>query len=84
MKSCIRWANTWVFGFALILWCAQVQAHKASDAYLQIDANSADVSLRWDIALRDLDAALDIDTNQNGQLAWGEVKCAFKPTPWRG
>ncbi len=29
--------------------------------------------MQWRIALRDLDALLDIDTNGDGQLIWGEV-----------
>ncbi|VWX62412.1 conserved membrane hypothetical protein [Burkholderiales bacterium 8X] len=50
-------------------------AHKASDAYLQIQrADDHTFDLRWDIALRDLDAALDLDTDANGKLNWGEVR----------
>jgi hypothetical protein len=52
-------------------------AHKASDSYLQIDAGTKGTSVRWDIALRDLDAAIDIDTNEDGRLTWGEVKAAW-------
>ena len=53
------------------------QAHKASDSYLQIDAGRETVAVRWDIALRDLDAVLDIDTDEDGTLTWGEVKAAW-------
>ncbi|HEY8707654.1 MAG TPA: HupE/UreJ family protein, partial [Burkholderiaceae bacterium] len=53
------------------------QAHKSSDSYLQIDATGKDLAVRWDIALRDLDNALDIDTNEDGKLTWGEVKAAW-------
>ena len=53
-------------------------AHKASDSYLQIDAGaSTGIAVRWDIALRDLDAALDLDTDEDGKLTWGEVKAAW-------
>lgn len=52
-------------------------AHKESDAYvsLRIDAQHPD-ELRgeWDIALRDLDFALGIDSNHDGGITWGEVK----------
>ena len=37
------------------------QAHKASDAYLQLSRSADQLNLRWDISLRDLDAMLDID-----------------------
>ena len=29
--------------------------------------------MRWDIALRDLDVALDLDSDADGKLTWGEV-----------
>ena len=60
----------------LTLAAASAFAHKASDSYLQIDAASAGTSVRWDIALRDLDAALDLDADEDGKLTWGEVKAA--------
>ena len=63
-------------GCVLALAAASAFAHKASDSYLQIDAVSAGTSVRWDIALRDLDAALDLDADEDGKLTWGEVKAA--------
>jgi hypothetical protein len=52
-------------------------AHKASDAYLQMRSGDAGLALRLDVALRDLDAAIDLDANGDGQLSWGEVKVAW-------
>jgi HupE / UreJ protein len=52
-------------------------AHKSSDSYLQIDAADNGLTVRWDIALRDLDAALDLDADEDGKLTWGEVKTAW-------
>lgn len=52
-------------------------AHKASDSYLQLDVAPNDLTVRWDIALRDLDVALDLDTDADGKLSWGEVKAAW-------
>jgi hypothetical protein len=66
---------------ALLALCAFAglsHAHKASDSYLQIDAGApTGIAVRWDIALRDLDAALDLDGDQDGRLTWGEVKAAW-------
>jgi HupE / UreJ protein len=60
--------------FALLLWCCgSAWAHKPSDAYLFVVADGAQLSARWDIALRDLDAALDLDDDGNRELIWGEV-----------
>ena len=69
--------------FAILLsalacaWAAPAAAHKASDAYLQLDATASALTLRIDVALRDLDAALDLDADANGRLTWGEVKAGW-------
>jgi hypothetical protein len=60
------------FGLATL-----AHAHKSSDSYLQIDAADKGLTVRWDIALRDLDAALDLDADEDGKLTWGEVKAAW-------
>ena len=50
-------------------------AHKASDAYLQLHRTADNMlAARWDIALRDLDATLDLDVNADRKLSWGEVR----------
>ena len=49
-------------------------AHKPSDSYLTIGAsNSTTVTVRWDIALRDLELPLHLDANGDGQITWGEL-----------
>ena len=62
---------------ALSLITADVQAHKSSDAYLFFDQQADRTSLRWDIALRDLDAALTLDADGDRALTWGEVRTAW-------
>lgn len=59
---------------ALLFAAAPAHAHKASDAYLQLHRSGDTLDLRWDIALRDLDAMLDLDTNADRKLSWGEVR----------
>ena len=66
-----------VVGAWLAVIAGGVAAHKASDAYLQIAASAGRVDVRWDIALRDLDVALDLDTDADGKLTWGEVRVAW-------
>jgi hypothetical protein len=65
-----------VIAFAIVL-AAPACAHKASDAYLVLDETPAGLSVRWDIALRDLDAALDLDADGDGRLTWGEIRTAW-------
>ena len=64
--------------FALLLQAASLTAwaHKPSDSYLTMraTAGSNDIAVRWDIALRDLDYALQLDRDGNGELTWGEVR----------
>lgn len=52
-------------------------AHKASDAYLQLKSSETGLSVRLDVALRDLDAALDLDADGDGRLTWGEIRTAW-------
>lgn len=51
-------------------------AHAGSNAYLVIDATSAEVQLRWDLALRDADLALGLDADGDGLITWGETRAA--------
>jgi len=60
-----------IVGALLLLGAAAAFAHKASDSYLQITASPGRVDVRWDIALRDLDVALDLDGDADGKLTWG-------------
>ena len=61
---------------ALLLMTLQpiAQAHKPSDSYLTVNVRAAAIEGRWDIALRDLDFALTLDADGNGELTWGEVR----------
>jgi hypothetical protein len=49
-------------------------AHKPSDSYLAISVEGTDVRGQWDIALRDLDFAIGLDDNGDGDITWGEVR----------
>jgi hypothetical protein len=62
---------------AALLVSASAGAHKASDSYLQLDAGERGLAVRWDIALRDLDAAIALDADDDGRLTWGEVRVAW-------
>lgn len=49
-------------------------AHKPSDSYLSLSIQNNHVEGRWDIALRDLDSAIGVDGDGDGQLTWREVQ----------
>ena len=62
---------------ACLVCAGLVHAHKASDSYLQIAVVPAGIEVRWDIALRDLDVAIDLDGDADGKLTWGEIRAAW-------
>jgi HupE / UreJ protein len=74
-----RWFGRWLAACALLLWALApaAWAHKSSDAYLKLAPEGSGTSLRVDLALRDLDAAIDLDADADGRLTWGEVKAAW-------
>jgi hypothetical protein len=49
-------------------------AHKASDSYLVLNVKGQEISGQWDIALRDIDFAIGLDANGDGNITWGEVQ----------
>ena len=53
---------------------APAQAHKPSDSYLALAVEGQRISGQWDIALRDLDFALNLDQNGDGDLSWDEIR----------
>jgi len=66
MRTVVAW---------LVLFVATgAAAHKASTTYLQLRADGTELSGRWDIALRDLDYALGLDTDNDERLTWGELR----------
>jgi HupE / UreJ protein len=62
--------------FLTLFAATNAQAHKPSDSYLtmSVPKDGADVAVRWDIALRDLDYVLQLDRDNDGALTWGEVR----------
>src|SRR6185369_11608550 len=56
------------------LYAAGAQAHKPSDSYLAISVEGAAVRGQWDIALRDLEFAIGLDSNGDGAITWGELR----------
>ena len=67
----------WLALFAALV-CAcllpPAHAHKPSDSYLTLKVEGATIDGQWDIALRDLDYALGLDADQDGDITWGEVR----------
>ncbi|WP_374433985.1 HupE/UreJ family protein [Inhella sp.] len=71
MNACKPWLCSLFLALPLL-----ASAHSSSQAYLDLRASEGGAQLRVDLALRDLDAALDLDANADGRLSWGEVQAA--------
>ena len=63
-----------LFLLMAVLPLSSAWAHKPSDSYIKISTDQPTLSIQWDIALKDLDFQIGLDTNQNGEITWGEVK----------
>ncbi len=55
---------------------APAWAHKPSDAHLALAVDGTRVTGRLDVAVRDLDGALGLDADGNGEITWGELSAA--------
>ncbi|MFL6707832.1 MAG: HupE/UreJ family protein [Massilia sp.] len=64
----------WCYAALLFLFSFPALAHKPSDSYLSLKVQGRQVTGQWDIALRDLDMAIGLDADGNGELTWDEVK----------
>jgi len=58
----------------LLLAAGTAGAHKPSDAYLTVERDGAALRGQWDIALRDLDNAIGLDTDGDGDITWRELR----------
>ena len=76
-----RVVQTLLRGVLLGLWvtlATPAWAHKASDSYVVLQVKGAAVHGQWDIALRDIDFAIGLDADSNGEITWGEVQAREK------
>jgi hypothetical protein len=63
-----------VIGLLLLLLASNAFAHKPSDSYLRLTPAAHGFTGEWRIALRDLDTALHLDTDEDRAITWGEVR----------
>lgn len=50
------------------------RAHGSSNAYLTLSPSGNELTGQWEIAIRDLDYAIGLDTDGNGAVTWGELR----------
>jgi HupE / UreJ protein len=62
----------------LLVWSVPASAHKPSDSYLSLAPREGALFARWDIALRDLEYAVQLDADGNGEITWGELRARHR------
>jgi hypothetical protein len=60
--------------FILFLLTTSSFAHTPSSSYLFVDQKDQTLSLQWDIALRDLEHVIGLDSNLDANITWQEVQ----------
>jgi hypothetical protein len=58
----------------IVCGASAAQARDPGDSYLTLAVQGRHIDGQWDIALRDLDAAMSLDQDGDGQLTWDEVR----------
>ncbi len=71
----IRWLIT-ALAFTL---AAPLQAHETTRSYLSLSRDGAAVSATLQVAFRDVEVAVWIDSDLNGSLTWAEVSARLGP-----
>jgi hypothetical protein len=61
---------------ALLLGCTLVQAHIASDGFLTLQVDRAQVSGALELAIRDGELAVGLDHDGDGKVTWGELRAS--------
>lgn len=49
-------------------------AHTASSSYLELTPHDSSIAVRLSVALRDLNNVIDLDTDNDGKIEWGELR----------
>lgn len=65
-----------MIGAAMVVAPPTAWAHKPSDAHLQLAVSGDRITGSLAVAIRDLDGALDLDFDGNGDITWNEVTTA--------
>jgi hypothetical protein len=60
----------------LLFACPGVQAHISSNGFLTLSATGSQVTGSLELAIRDAELAVGLDTNGDGSVTWGEARAA--------
>ena len=64
---------------ALILGASTLEAHVASNGFLNLAVEGSRIHGSIELAVRDAEQAVGVDTNHDGRITWGELRAAELP-----
>jgi hypothetical protein len=70
--------HLWLLALALMAGVFRTHAHQPGESYLNLTFEETRLIGQWDIALRDIDAAIGLDSNANGEITYEELLNAQK------
>ena len=65
-----------LLALSLVLSATVGQAHVASNGFVDVDVQGRDLSGSIELAVRDVELAIGVDANRDGQVTWGELRAA--------
>jgi len=66
----------WRTALLCALSAAAAQAHVASNSFLNVDVHGRTLDGSIEIAVRDVELAIGVDTNADGRVTWGELRAS--------
>jgi hypothetical protein len=69
-----RWIGILAVTVFLVSGAITANAHTQSTAFLTLRVNQGQVDGEWHLALRDLEDAVGLDLNDDGQITWDELR----------
>ncbi len=69
----------WIACCLLLVWSCCAHAHKPSDSYLILQVEGGHIAGQWDIALRDIDYAIGLDSDEDRAITWQELRSRHAP-----
>ena len=64
----------WLLALLYLLLTATANAHIASNGFLTVSVDGARLSGSMELAMRDAELAVGLDSNRDGKITWGEVR----------
>jgi len=59
---------------ALLCWMGAAQAHISSNGFLVLHVQGQELTGSLELAVRDVELAVGVDTNHDGKVTWGELR----------